>query len=205
MKGSRLLRPGLVILILAALAIPVAAVGDDDDVVRLRFDVSQDGNSFQSPGPFTPGGLPAEGATFVVQGYIYPEGTLQGGAVSGTNSDGSPAFPTLGTWSCRGWFTQDDGDPAITGVVIVGTQVWEFDSEVPGAQTIVTDGVDLSSNKVDLGVPFIRAITGGTGEFKGASGEQTTINFGLNDSFGFDATHTLALRGLSGDEDDEDD
>ncbi len=204
MKGSRFLRPGLVILMFAALVLPVAALGDDDEVLRLRFDVSQDGNSFQSPGPFT-NGFPAEGATFLVQGFIYPEGTLRGGTVSGTNPDGSPAFPTLGTWSCRGWFTQDDGNPAITGVVIVGTQVWEFDSEVPGAQTIVTDGVDLSSNEADLGVPFIRAITGGTGAFEGAGGEQTTINFGLNDSFGFDATHTLALRGLGGDDDDDED
>jgi len=35
---------------------------------------------------------------------------------------------------------------------------------------------------------------------RGGRGEQTTINFGLNDSLGFDATHILELR--TGDDDD---
>ena len=165
----------------------------------LSFDIAQDGNTFVFQGPETPDGFPAAGATFIVQGFVYPEGTLQGGAVSGTNADGTPAFPELvmGTWSCRGWFTQDC-DPGITGIVLVGTQVWDLDSGEPGSRTIVTDGVDLSINDVDLGVPFIRAITGGTGEFNRARGEQTTINFGFNDSFGIDSTHELDRRGSGG-------
>ncbi len=170
--------------------------GEDDDVIRLRFDVAQDGNTFIFQGPSTQDGFAAEGATFIVQGFVYPKGTLRGGTVSGTNSDGTPAFPELviGTWSCRGWFTRDDGDPEITGVVLIGTQLWDLNLDKPGSKTIVTDGIDLSANTVDFGVPFKRAITGGTGKFKRASGEQTSINFRFNDSFGIDSTHTLKIQ-----------
>ncbi len=162
---------------------------------RLSFDVAQDGNTFVIIGPNS-GGFAVQGTAFSVLGFVYPEGTLQGGAVSGTNEDGTPAFPdqVIGTWSCRGWFTQDDA-LGVTGAVLVGTQIWDLNLHRPGSETIVTDGIDLSVNDVDLGVPFKRAITGGTGKkFKGAHGEQTTINFGFNDSFGIDATHTLKIK-----------
>ena len=92
--------------------------GDD----RLSFDVAQNGTTFVIIGPTTPTIPPfaLQGAAFSVQGFVYPEGTLQGGAVSGTNMDGTPAFPdeVVGTWSCRGWFLRDD-DPSETGAVIV--------------------------------------------------------------------------------------
>jgi len=178
--------------------------GDDDDVIRLRFDVAQDGNTFVVIGP-TSGGFALPGAAFSVQGFVYPKGTLQGGAVSGTDAAGNPTFPdkVIGTWSCRGWFTKAD-DPGVTGPVIVGTQLFDLNFDRPGSKTIVTDGIDLSVNDVDFGVPFKRAITGGTGKkFKGAGGQQITINFGFNESFGIDSTHILKIQ--RGDDDDDDD
>ena len=169
--------------------------GDDDDVLRLRFDVAQDGSTFVVLGP-TDGGFSLQGASFSVLGYVYPKGTLQGGAVSGTNADGSPSFPdkVIGTWSCRGWFTKPDAVD-VTGAVLVGTQLWDFNLDKPGSRTIVTDGIDLSVNDEDFGVPFKRAIAGGTGrKFKGASGEQIEINFGFNESLGIDSTHILKIQ-----------
>ena len=180
-------------------------------VFKKDFDVTQDGNTFKVvafENEFPPfdtfdsfinamGELethPGQGATFSVLVFIYPAGTLQGGTVSGTDGDGNPAFPdmVLGTWSCRGWFVLS-GVPGTTGIQLIGTQVWIFDShsDVPGGMTIVTDGIDLSIEDVDLNVSFKRAITGGTGYFAGAKGEQTMTNFGFNDSFGFDSTHNL--------------
>ncbi len=175
--------------------------------INLDFDVAQDGNTFKVialDDAFPPFDTlddidfeevhPGQGAVFSVLGFIYPAGTLQGGAVSGTDVNGNPAFPelVLGSWNCRGWFIQS-GLPGTTGIQLLGTQVWLFDayhSEF-GGQTIVTDGIDLSIEEVDLDVPFKRAIIGGTGQFNGAIGEQTMTNFGFNDSFGFDSTHTL--------------
>ena len=184
-------------------------VAEADDNGRRSLDVAQNGASFicinpdgtACPGPtFTI----LEGATFVVQGVIYPGGTLDE-TISGTNPDGTPAFPdlVLGEWSCRGWFLRDISlEP---GVELVGTQVWEFNSEVHGAKTIITDGVDLSVAPEDLGVPFRRAVTGGTGKgLKNARGEQISINIGFNDSGGIDSTHTFVLT-KRGDDDDEDD
>jgi hypothetical protein len=161
----------------------------------LRFDIAQDGSTFSFQGPTTAAGLPAAGATFIVQGHVYPEGTLYGGAVSGTNADGSAAFPdeVVGTWSCRGWFLEDC-DPGVTGPVLVGQQLWDLDPDAPGTRTIITDGLEPSVNEVDLGVPFVRAITGGTGRFRVAAGEQTSVNFGFNDSLGLDSTHELDVR-----------
>lgn len=166
----------------------------------LKLDVSQDGSTFVFQGPTTAAGFPAAGATFIVQGVVYPGGTLQGGAVSGANPDGTPSFPDLvvGTWSCRGWFTHDC-DPEVTGPVLVGQQVWNLDLEEPGAQTILTDGGEPSINEVDLNVPFRRGITGGTGRFRQAGGEQTSTNFGFNPSFGIDSTHELVLVGRGDD------
>ena len=55
----------------------------------------------------------------------------------------------IGTWSCRGWITQDVGLDT-SGVEIVGTQIFDLDLDQPGSKTIVTDGIDLSANEVDL-------------------------------------------------------
>jgi len=179
---------------------PAGVVYADDEhgVKVLKFDVAQDGSTFVLQPPLTEEEpFPTQGAVFFIQGYVYPKGTLRGGEVSGTDANGAPAFPdrVIGTWSCRGWITRDVG-PGISGVEIVGTQIFDLDMDNPGSKTIVTDGIDLSAEDVDLDVPFKRAITGGTGRFKVAGGEQIMINFGFNESFGFDSTHKLKIRTL---------
>ncbi len=199
---SQLGRHSMILAVVITLWATGLAIAEER-IVR-RFDVAQNGATFKAvafdgDGVFdtvTDDGNPAQGAVFSVLGYIYPRGTLQGGAVSGTLDDGSPAFPdqVLGIWSCRGWFVLD-GDPGIEGVQLLGSQVWEFSADGPyGKRTIVTDGVDLSLEDVDLNVPFKRAITGGTGRFRGARGEQTMVNYGFNASFGFDSTHRLVME-----------
>jgi len=68
-----------------------------------RVDIAENGTRF-SPDetPAFPDGLPAYGAEFITEGYIYPAGTLTG--PNGANPDGSPEFPNrvIGRWVCRG-------------------------------------------------------------------------------------------------------
>ncbi|MCA9880147.1 MAG: hypothetical protein KC442_20275, partial [Thermomicrobiales bacterium] len=53
----------------------------------IRFDIAEDGKRFVWDKPVFDDGLPAHGATYISQGYIYPEGTLSA-EVDGVNADG---------------------------------------------------------------------------------------------------------------------
>ena len=175
----------------------IEAPGSSIAAQSVGFDVAMDGTSFFFEGGTNQAGVPANGTPFVVQGYIYPEGTLdQFGALSGVLPDGSPEFPQLviGNWICRGWHLQD-GD-AITGPIVTTQQLFDFDLNNPGLETIATDGIELA----DFGVPFRRVITGGTGTFNGLSGQhvQTYVGNGVNSSGGFNTSFEFDLRGPIG-------
>ncbi len=119
-------------------------------------------------------GLPAYGGEFITQGFIYPKGTLEMG--DGVDAEGNPQFPDLviGKWFCRGWHI-GDGAHTETGPVVITHQLFSFGEKI-GQKTITTDGVEL----VDVGKPVKRAITGGTGRFRRARGEQVQTFEGLN-------------------------
>ncbi len=140
-------------------------------------DVSCDGNTFVFTGPETPNGNPDNGAAFVVQGVIYPAGTLAD-PNSGLLADGTPQFPSqvLGTWTCRGYFI-NEGLETPTGQFVVTTQTYDFGGEpFSGAPSLTSDGPEL----IDLGVPFARAVTGGTGFFRGVGGQVIQVAIGNN-------------------------
>ncbi len=119
-------------------------------------------------------GSPAYGGEFITQGFIYPKGTLELG--KGVDAKGNPEFPDLviGTWFCRGWHI-GDGAHTQSGPIVITHQLFNF-GEKKGAKTITTDGIELA----DIGEPIKRAITGGTGRFKRARGEQLQTLKGLN-------------------------
>ncbi|HEX4948925.1 MAG TPA: hypothetical protein VFZ34_19765 [Blastocatellia bacterium] len=140
----------------------------------LRFDVSENAKRFIfDETPLHPDGAPAYGNEFVTEGYIYPEGTLNG--TNGVNPDGSPEFPhkVIGRWTCRGWHV-GEGAKTVTGPWVVTHQYFDFGHK-PGRVSLATDGVEL----VDIDVPVMRAIIGGTGIYAQARGEakQTMIGF----------------------------
>jgi hypothetical protein len=127
--------------------------------------------------------LPLRGTTFITEGYLYEEGTLtcSEGACDGVVYDAegvpSPEFPdaVVGMWTCYGT-TLEEG--AVTsGPNVASTQLYEL-GETPGADTVVSTGVELA----DVGVPIQRAITGGTGEHAGANGVQTQTVLGFNNA-----------------------
>lgn len=119
-------------------------------------------------------GSPAYGGEFITQGFIYPKGTLEMGG--GVDAEGNPQFPDLviGTWFCRGWHI-GDGAHTQTGPIVITHQLFNFGKKM-GAKTITTDGVELA----DIGETVKRAITGGTGRFRRARGEQVQTFEGLN-------------------------
>jgi hypothetical protein len=121
--------------------------------------------------------LPAYGGEFVTQGYIYPPGTLNGS--NGVLENGEPEFPdkVIGEWTCRGWHI-GDGAHTTTGNWVATTQIYQLNEDY-GNAIIVTDGFESPENTV-----IARAITGGTGMFSSARGEQTQSLMGFTDFFG---------------------
>jgi hypothetical protein len=129
--------------------------------------------------------MPQYGTPFVTQGYIYPEGTLDGS--NGVLPNGEPEFPdlVLGEWTCYGYMI-GDGAHTTTGEWVISTQVYQFEDG-----TIVTSGFEL----VDFEEPIARAITGGTGAYAGASGEQMQVLHGFTDQMGVNLTVEFDITG----------
>jgi hypothetical protein len=188
---TRKFRRGWIAVLVALIAIGAASAAyaagmDDDDGNRraaLRFDVAEDPTRFVFSEEHTHAdGSPAYGNYFVTQGYLYPEGTLNGS--DGVLPNGRPEFPdkVLGEWTCWGTHV-GDGAKTQTGPIVVTTQMFQLGKEF-GQTTIVSEGYELS----DVGVPVRRAITGGTGRYKSAAGEQ------VQRLLGFGATNGVKLR-----------
>jgi hypothetical protein len=173
----------------AASADPAAEAARSSTAI-LRFDVAEDPTRFVfSPTPVHGDGAPAYGNYFITQGYLYPAGTLNGS--DGVRADGRPEFPdkVLGEWSCWG-FHVGQGAKTATGPIVVTTQLYQL-GDGAGQRTVVTDGYELA----DVGVPVNRAITGGTGPFAAARGEQVQRLLGLGPTNGVKLRVTLRVAG----------
>ena len=181
--SHRVPRSLVTVLVFSALAALALGAGKTK---TLGIDVACNAQSFVFQGPATEVG-PDYGASFVVHGVIYPGGTFDAqGTGSGLLADGQAEFPELviGTWTCRGWFI-GEGMATESGPFVATTQIFDLDDDLLGAGTVVTDGLEL----IDVDVPFTRAITGGTGDFKRrrARGEmtQTAIDANATGLFNF--------------------
>lgn len=140
-----------------------------ENATRFRFD---DGFVFEEDG------MPDHGSTFITQGYIYPEGTLNGN--NGVLENGDPEFPdlVLGQWTCYGTFV-GEGIHTLSGPWVITTQIFQF-GDALSADTIVSDGYEIA----DVNVPFSRAITGGSGKYVAVRGEQVQEFLGFTDLMG---------------------
>ena len=165
---------------------------------KLSVDVVADCNRFTSGGVGHPNANPKFGDYFMQEGFIYKAGTLAkhcaGGDGCGLNPDGTPQFPeaVLGKWTCYGSFV-GKGGATTRGTWLYSTQVFEFGAQQlepnvfsPGEHTVIS----LGSEPTDLGVPFSRPISGGTGRFRSALGEVVQTRIGFNpttcENFTFD-------------------
>jgi hypothetical protein len=174
-----------------------AAAGDDETRARppgrpappTRFEVAENGLRFIfDETPVHEDGMPAYGNPFITEGYLYPLDTLSGS--NGVLADGRPEFPekVIGTWTCRGYMI-GDGAHTESGPWVISTQTYNFGSEY-GAATLVTDGYELA----DKNVPVARAITGGTGPFSAARGEQSQVLLGFTEQMGVNLRVALDVR-----------
>lgn len=165
------------------------AVGQGNKGETIRFEVAEDGTRFVfSEERLFEDGMPQYGTPFVTQGYIYPEGTLNGS--NGALADGSPEFPdrVIGEWTCYGYMIGDGGHTE-SGVWVVSTQVYQFNERYDNAM-LITDGFEL----VDFNVPVARTITAGTGRFLGIVGEQVQTLLGFTEQMGVNLTVELQMQ-----------
>jgi hypothetical protein len=170
---SKRVLAGLLAAALVAASAYAALAQSESDIIRIE--VAENGNRFVfGQERLHEDGMPAYGTPFVTQGYLYPEGTLNGS--NGVLPNGEPEFPdqVLGTWTCYGYMI-GDGAHTTTGTWVVSTQVYAFEDG-----TIITDGFEIA----DLNTPVSRAITGGTGEFVSVSGEQVQELRGFTEQMG---------------------
>jgi hypothetical protein len=153
----------------------------------LHFDVAEDHSRFAWAGdPPLTDGLPAGRAAYVAQGYLYPEGTLNG--TNGVIADGSPEFPdkVLGQWLCYGWYL--GADDHVGAAPWVSSHLFNF-GEAWGEATLVTEGFDID----DMAVPMTRAVAGGSGPYADARGTQIETNLGFNATDGLNIRFEVTL------------
>lgn len=174
---SRMVVLAALVLIISMVAFAVSAQTEPSAPMgSIEVEVAEDGNRFIFDDlNLFEDGMPGYGSAFVTQGYIYPVGTLNG--TNGVLENGEPEFPddVLGTWTCYGWMI-GEGIRTESGEWVISTQVYQFND----GSTLITDGFEI----VDFDVPISRAITGGTGEHRSASGEMTQILHGFTDAMG---------------------
>jgi hypothetical protein len=184
----------MILTVLSVLACALSgcavAAAETPAVEVLTFDMAEDFTRFV----FDPDlvheeeGYPVHGNSFITQGYLYPAGTLEGN--TGVNADGSPQFPdkVIGTWICRGRVLSDsmgsDGRPSA-----ISTQFFQLGEEY-GNRTIVSKGYEFMQPEG----PFTRAITGGSGEYRGVRGEQIQELLGVNEYMGMMLRFELRLE-----------
>jgi hypothetical protein len=182
-----------------SLAAVVAGAGAQatEPAPTFSIDVVADCNRFVAEGTPHPAS-PAFGDYFMQEEIIYRPGTLAancaGGDGCGLNPDGTPEFPdeVIGKWTCWGSFV-GNGGATEAGTWLYSTQVYEFEAGElepnvfePGEHALVSHGPE----RIDLAVPFDRAVAGGYGRYKGAGGEVRQTKIGFNqtecENFTFD-------------------
>jgi hypothetical protein len=166
-------------VVICLLLSPVVAQlrGEPGNPHTFSVDIAEDASRFSlDEAPRQEDGTPAYGGAFVIQGYIYPAGTLDCADGCGVMPDGSPEFPdeVMGEWSCWGYFV-GDGIRTVTGPWVLSTQLYSFGDEA-GAKTVTTIGYEI----IDFNELVERSVTGGTGCYRTAAGTQSQEVIGLN-------------------------
>jgi hypothetical protein len=143
---------------LAVFSFPAMVQAADDNI--FSFDVACDCRT-GSPGFFTG----SRGDVFIVNGKIFPAGTLPSGTATNDPTLPVRGIASIGDWICRGQAAL----PFPPAVAPAYTQIPPFFNT---QYYIFNDGRALTAEGYDLPVTFtgILALTGGIGGFSGASG-----------------------------------
>jgi len=120
---------------------------------------------------------PNRGTAFIVNGKIYPGGTLPSGAAG--NSPDQPG--SIGEWICKGFLTADLA-AQLSGATKIGfdtTQMFLFDGD---GQAVWTEGLEAALGPAGPGTITNRIALGGTGRFRGYAGPVVQQSLGTNAS-----------------------
>jgi hypothetical protein len=126
------------------------------------------------------------GDGFIVQGKIYPAGTIPaGGTMDNPGSfDPDTAPGSIGTWICRGTFNSDIGD------ILKGAHPHLYSTQLH----LFNSGGGFVHEGPEGGAPQLRALLGGMGGFAGATGEVLEEPIGVNRTGLFNIRHTFKIR-----------
>jgi hypothetical protein len=157
----------------------------DHKTLTLVYDVAINARTFRlNKGGTLLDALRGDG--FIVNGKIYPAGTIPPGGTPdnpGTfDPDSAPG--SIGTFVCRGTFFFDIGEILTQGREphVYSTQHFEFNNQ----NVLVADGPE--------GGRQLRAVIGGMGNFSGASGEVTEDPIGVNATGLFNYRFTFKIK-----------
>jgi len=129
---------------------------------------------------------PKRGDTFIINGKIYPGGTI----AAGDGLDIDTLTGSIGTWVTRGTFNVDlsqllaGAHPALSA-----TQYYLF------SPTGVSDGEEaLFSEGPEFGATTHRVVLGGTGRYRGVIGEVQEETLGANSTGFANKRFTFTIR-----------
>lgn len=153
--------------------------------ITLAVDVATDASSFRF-GRETSLLEARRGDSFIVEGRIYPAGTIEpGGSLEAPGPfDPTSASGSIGTWVLRGTFNHDFTEIlAGASPFVFGTQYFLFD-----------DGRVLVSEGGHGGPPQLRTIIGGAGDLSGATGDVLEEVMGVNATGLFNQRFTFQIK-----------
>ena len=158
----------------------------DNIPLTLVFDVATDARTFRiNRGAPLPDAK--RGDSFIVEGNIYPAGTLPAGGTllspGSFNPDTAPG--SIGKWVLRGTFNYDFGE-IIGGAepAVFGTQYFLFND----GRVLVSEGPHAGNR------PQLRAIVGGGGTLSGAVGDVREELIGTNITGLFNQRFTFKIK-----------
>jgi len=158
----------------------------DNIPLTLAFDVATDARTFRinrgAPLPEA-----KRGDSFIVEGLIYPAGTIAPGGTLLSPGTFNPITATgsIGKWVLRGTFNYDFGE------IIGGAEPAVFGTEY----FLFNDGKMLVSEGSHGGVqPQLRAIVGGGGTMSGATGDVREQVIGTNITGLFNQQFTFKIK-----------
>jgi hypothetical protein len=169
-------------LAIAAVAGLPAVAQDARDLPHIVFtvDIAEDAELFDPTFVRPTDTQPERGSFFVTEGNIFPGGTIQGdGATFDPNSAGA-----LGRWFCRGTHLVSGAEFPFAARGVLTAQLYLLPDE---NRSIATEGLEGNAT-------VVRAVSGGTGLFRGYVGEQKQEFLGFNASGGVNLRVTFTLR-----------
>ena len=124
----------------------------------LTVDVAEDFTKFNPTFVKPSDTEPKRGSWFITEGNVYPAGTIQG---AGESFDPNTAG-AMGRWYCRGTHLVSASEIPAAPLWVDTAQLYFLPDD---EHSIVTDGLEGSG-------AILRAVTGGTGQFRGYLGKQ---------------------------------